>query len=197
MQFAKLDFLKNSRLAMGLALLIIALSAASLISKEANRTVLVWASVGDLAPGQVITPTDITPASVLLAQTAKNYLSSSAQIVGTTVISKISAGDLIPVAAISTEVDSLDKRLVPLTVEITDLPIALVRGDVIDIYAIAKKDSNSIITPELLAAGVSVEQVLERSNSGSVSVLVILNSDQVLSALNLITDSRLVIVRSF
>ena len=197
MQFAKLDFLKNSRLAMGLALLIIALSAASLISKEANRTVLVWASVGDLAPGQVITPTDITPASVLLAQTAKNYLSSSAQIVGTTVISKISAGDLIPVAAISTEVDSLDKRLVPLTVEITDLPIALVRGDVIDIYATAKKDSNSIITPELLAAGVSVEQVLERSNSGSVSVLVILNNDQVLSALNLITDSRLVIVRSF
>ena len=197
MQFAKLDFLKNSRLAMGLALLIIALSAASLISKEANRTVLVWASVGDLAPGQVIMPTDITPASVLLAQTAKNYLSSSAQIVGTTVISKISAGDLIPVAAISTEVDSLDKRLVPLTVEITDLPIALVRGDVIDIYAIAKKDSNSIITPELLAAGVSVEQVLERSNSGSVSVLVILNNDQVLSALNLITDSRLIIVRSF
>jgi flagella basal body P-ring formation protein FlgA len=197
MQFAKLDFLKNSRLAMGLALLIIALSAASLISKEANRTVLVWASVGDLAPGQVITPTDITPASVLLAQTAKNYLSSSAQIVGTTVISKISAGDLIPVAAISTEVDSSDKRLVPLTVEITDLPIALVRGDVIDIYAIAKKDSNSIITPELLAAGVSVEQVLERSNSGSVSVLVILNNDQVLSALNLITDSRLIIVRSF
>ena len=197
MQFAKLDFLKNSRLAMGLALLIIALSTASLISKEANRTVLVWASVGDLAPGQVITPTDITPASVLLAQTAKNYLSSSAQIVGTTVISKISAGDLIPVAAISTEVDSLGKRLVPLTVEITDLPIALVRGDVIDIYAIAKKDSNSIITPELLAAGVSVEQVLERSNSGSVSVLVILNNDQVLSALNLITDSRLIIVRSF
>lgn len=197
MQFAKLDFLKNSRLAMGLALLIIALSAASLISKEANRTVLVWASIGDLAPGQVIMPTDITPASVLLAQTAKNYLASSAQIVGTTVISKISAGDLIPVAAISTEVDSLDKRLVPLTVEITDLPIALVRGDVIDIYAIAKKDSNSIITPELLAAGVSVEQVLERSNSGSVSVLVILNNDQVLSALNLITDSRLVIVRSF
>ena len=197
MQFAKLDFLKNSRLAMGLALLIIALSAASLISKEANRTVLVWASIGELAPGQVIMPTDITPASVLLAQTAKNYLSSSAQIVGTTVISKISAGDLIPVAAISTEVDSLDKRLVPLTVEITDLPIALVRGDVIDIYAIAKKDSNSIITPELLAAGVSVEQVLERSNSGSVSVLVILNNDQVLSALNLITDSRLIIVRSF
>lgn len=197
MQMAKLDFLRNSRLAMGLALLIIALSAASLISKEANRTVLVWASVGELAPGQIITPTDIIPASVLLAQSAKNYFSSAAQIVGATVISRISTGDLIPVAAISNEVDSTDKRLVPLSVEITDLPIALVRGDVIDIYAIPKRDPKSIITPELLAAGVSVEQVLERSNSGSVSVLVILNSDQVISALNLITDSRLIIVRSF
>lgn len=197
MQMAKLDFLRNSRLAMGLALLIIALSAASLISKEANRTVLVWASVGELAPGQIITPTDIIPASVLLAQSAKNYFSSAAQIVGATVISRISTGDLIPVAAISNEVESTDKRLVPLSVEITDLPIALVRGDVIDIYAIPKRDSKSIITPELLAAGVSVEQVLERSNSGSVSVLVILNSDQVISALNLITDSRLIIVRSF
>ena len=197
MQMAKLDFLRNSRLAMGLALLIVALSAASLISKEANRTVLVWASVGELAPGQIITPTDIIPASVLLAQSAKNYFSSAAQIVGATVISRISTGDLIPVAAISNEVESTDKRLVPLSVEITDLPIALVRGDVIDIYAIPKRDSKSIITPELLAAGVSVEQVLERSNSGSVSVLVILNSDQVISALNLITDSRLIIVRSF
>lgn len=197
MQMAKLDFLRNSRLAMGLALLIVALSAASLISKEANRTVLVWASVGELAPGQIITPTDIIPASVLLAQSAKNYFSSAAQIVGATVISRISTGDLIPVAAISNEVDLTDKRLVPLSVEITDLPIALVRGDVIDIYAIPKRDSKSIITPELLAAGVSVEQVLERSNSGSVSVLVILNSDQVISALNLITDSRLIIVRSF
>lgn len=197
MQMAKLDFLRNSRLAMGLALLIIALSAASLISEEANRTVLVWASVGELAPGQIITPTDIIPASVLLAQSAKNYFSSAAQIVGATVITRISTGDLIPVAAISNEVDSTDKRLVPLSVEITDLPIALVRGDVIDIYAIPKRDSKSIITPELLATGVSVEQVLERSNSGSVSVLVILNTDQVISALNLITDSRLIIVRSF
>ena len=81
---------------MGLALFIVALTAASLISKEANRTVLVWASTGDLAPGQIVMQSDITPVSVLLAQSAKNYLSSSAEIVGTTVLTKISAGDLIP-----------------------------------------------------------------------------------------------------
>jgi len=196
MNISKLDILKNSRLAMGLALFIIALTAASLISKEANRTVLVWASTGELAPGQIIAQSDLTPASVLLAQSAKNYFSSSAQIVGTTVLTKISAGDLIPVAAITNELDANNQRLVPLTIEISDLPIALSRGDVIDIYAIAKTNAKESIAPTLLASAVSVEQVLERSNSGVVSVLVILENDQVISALNYLSESRLIIVRN-
>ena len=196
MNISKLDILKNSRLAMGLALFIIALTAASLISKEANRTVLVWASTGELAPGQVIEQSDLTATSVLLAQTAKNYLSSSAQIVGTTVLNKISAGDLIPVASIANDVDANNQRLVPLTIEISDLPIALSRGDVIDIYAIAKTNAKESISPTLLVSAVSIEQVLERSNSGVVSVLVILENEQVISTLNYLTDSRLILVRT-
>jgi len=196
MNISKLDILKNSRLAMGLALFIIALTAASLISKEANRTVLVWASTGELAPGQVIEQSDLTSTSALLAQSAKNYLSTSAQIVGTTVLTKISAGDLIPVAAIANEVSANNQRLVPLTIEISDLPIALSRGDVIDIYAIAKTNAKESISPTLLVSAVSVEQVLERSNSGVVSVLVILENEQVISTLNYLTDSRLILVRN-
>jgi hypothetical protein len=196
MNISKLDILKNSRLAMGLALFIIALTAASLISKEANRTVLVWASTGELAPGQVIEQSDLTSTSVLLAQSAKNYLSTSAQIIGTTVLTRISAGDLIPVAAIANEVSANNQRLVPLTIEISDLPIALSRGDVIDIYAIAKTNAKESISPTLLVSAVSVEQVLERSNSGVVSVLVILENEQVISTLNYLTDSRLILVRN-
>jgi hypothetical protein len=196
MNISKLDILKNSRLAMGLALFIISLTAASLISKEANRTVLVWASTGELAPGQIIEQSDLTPASVLLAQSAKNYLSSSAQIVGTTVLTKISAGDLIPVAAIANEADANNQRLVPFTVDNSDLPIALSRGDVIDIYAIAKSNAKESISPTLLISAASVEQVLERSNSGVVSVLVILENDQVISTLNYLSDSRIIIVRN-
>jgi hypothetical protein len=196
MNISKLDILKNSRLAMGLALFIIALTAASLISKEANRTVLVWASTGELAPGQVIEQSDLTSTTVLLAQSAKNYLSTSAQIIGTTVLTKISAGDLIPVAAIASEVSANNQRLVPLTIEISDLPIALSRGDVIDIYAIAKTNAKESISPTLLVSAVSVEQVLERSNSGVVSVLVILENEQVISTLNYLTDSRLILVRN-
>jgi len=196
MNLSKFDLLRNSRLALGFALFIIALTAANLISKEANRTVLVWASTGELAPGQIIQESDITPASVLLAQTAKNYLSASAEILGTTVLTKISAGDLIPVAAIGAGDNPVNQRFVPLTVEISDLPISLVRGDLIDIYALSKSNAKEVVAPALLASAITVEQVLERNNSGVVSVLVILDSEQVLPTLNFLTDSRLIIVRT-
>jgi hypothetical protein len=50
--------------------------------------------------------------------------------------------------------------------------------------------------PALLASAITVEQVLERNNSGVVSVLVILENEQVLPTLNFLSDSRLILVRT-
>jgi len=195
MRLTNFEIVKNSRIAMGLGLLIISLLAATLIAKEANRTVLVWATKNDLAPGELITDSDITSVSALLPESAKNYLSASAQIIGGVVLRQISAGDLIPAEAVTASSDSINSKLIPLTVELTDMPLGLSRGDVIDIYAIAKRDSK-ITTPELLAANVSVSQVLERNNSGVGSVLVILDNAQILPTLQLLSDCRIIIVRS-
>jgi len=107
MKIRNLDILKNSRLAMGLALFIIAISAGSLIAKEANRTVYVWASNGELAPGNTIASTDLKAVSVLLPESAKNYISTNAQLVGAIVMHRIGTGDLIPVDAISIESQKL------------------------------------------------------------------------------------------
>lgn len=196
MNVTKFDIFKNSRLVLGLALFIIAITSASLITKEANRSVLVWASTGELAPGQIIEQSDVTTTSVLLAQSAKNYLSANAQIIGTTVLTNIASGDLIPAAALGAGIDSTNQRLLPITVEVSDLPIALSRGDVVDLYAIKKGNTQVEFNPALLAAGVSVDQVLERNNSGVVSVLVILNNDQILPILTYLAESRLILVRA-
>jgi hypothetical protein len=192
----KFDIFKNSRLVLGLALFIITITSASLITKEANRSVLVWASTGELAPGQIIEQSDVTTASVLLAQSAKNYLSANAQIIGTTVLTNIAGGDLIPAAALGAGIDSTNQRLLPITVEVSDLPIALSRGDVVDLYAVKKGNTQVEFNPALLATGVSVDQVLERNNSGVVSVLVILNNDQILPILTYVAESRLILVRT-
>ncbi len=195
MKLSNFEIIKNSRLAMGLGLLIISLLAATLIAKEANRTVLVWATKSELAPGELITANDIMPVSALLPESAKNYLSASAQIIGGVVLRQISTGDLIPASAVSSSSDPLNTKLIPLTVELTDMPLGLGRGDIVDIYAIAKRDSK-LTTPELLAGNVSVSQVLERNNSGVGSVLVILNNSQILPTLQLLSDCRIIIVRS-
>jgi hypothetical protein len=196
MNISNLDILKNSRLAMGLALFIIAIGSGQLIAKESNRTVMVWATQGDLAPGQLISQSDIKAVSVLLPQSAKNYLSAEAEIIGALVLTHISVGDLIPTSAITSTSQVLDQRFVPLTLELTDLPVDLMRGEIIDIYAIPNRDSKSITSPQLVAESISVSSVNERNNSGKVSVLVILKSDLVMPTLAMLADSRLIIVRS-
>jgi hypothetical protein len=203
MKITDLQLLKNSRLVTGLSLFIIALLAASLIAKEANRTVYVWASATELAPGNVITQSDIKATPVLLPESAKNYLSASAQIIGAVVKFRVAAGDLIPLAAITSTAEQLDLRAVPLTVESTDLPMGLTRGEVIDIYAIPTSNSisnptsnpRSIVESTLLTERVSVSAVSERNNSGKASVVVSLPQPLITLILNHLADSRLIIVR--
>ena len=196
MKIRNLDILKNSRLAMGLALFIIAISAGSLIAKEANRTVYVWASNGELAPGNTIASTDLKAVSVLLPESAKNYISANAQLVGAIVMHRVGTGDLIPVNAISTDSQKLGQRAVPLTVEITDLPADLQRGEVIDIYAIPSTSQKSISEPELITSGITVAEASTKNNSGKALVVVNLPEDLVMRTLAFISESRLIIVRS-
>jgi hypothetical protein len=195
MKIKDLQLLKNSRLITGISLFIIAILAASLIAKEANRTVYVWASATELAPGNIITQADIKATPVLLPESAKNYLSASAQIIGTVVKSRVAVGDLIPLAAIASTLDQLTLRAVPLTIESTDLPMGLTRGEVIDIYAIPISDPRSIGEATLLTERVSVSAVSERSNSGKASVVVSLPQSLVILILSHLADSRLIIVR--
>ncbi len=199
MKIKDLQLLKNSRLVTGLSLFIIALLAATLIAKEANRTVYVWASSTELAPGNIITQADIRATSVLLPESAKNYLSASAQIIGAVVKYRVAAGDLIPLAAIAATTDQFDLRAVPLTVESTDLPMGLTRGELIDIYAIPTSNSTSnqrsIVESTLLTERVSVSAVSERNNSGKASVVVSLPQPLITLILNHLADSRLIIVR--
>lgn len=203
MKIKDLQLLKNSRLVTGISLFIIALLTASLIAKEANRTVYVWASSTELAPGNIITQADIKATPVLLPESAKNYLSASAQIIGAVVKFRVAAGDLIPLAAIAATPDQIELRAVPLTVESTDLPMGLTRGEVIDIYAIPTSNSTSnstsnprsIIESTLLTERVSVSAVSERNNSGKASVVVSLPQPLIPLILNHLADSRLIIVR--
>jgi hypothetical protein len=193
---SKVDLIKNSRLALGITLLLIALLAAGLISKEANRTVKVWAAQSNLAPGMSLTEQDLTSVSVLLPNSSKNYISSKAQIVGAIVLNSIYEGDLIPVAAIANSTMNLNQKLFPISCESNDCPENISRGDIVDIYVIPNQDSKFIDQPQLVEQNISVSNVFNDTSTGKKCVLVQLNAEQVLPVLQLISDSRAVIVKS-
>lgn len=196
MKLKHLEVLKNSRLAMGLALLFTALLAGSLIAKEANRTVYVWAANSELAPGNIVDSADIKSVAVLLPESAKNYISADAQLIGATVTHRIGLGELIPVSAITVEPDKLMQRAVPLTIEPTDLPTNLQRGEIIDLYAIPNSSQKTIAAPELIIGAVAVAEVSNSSNSGKSLVVINLPENIILNTLTYIPDTRLIIVRS-
>lgn len=196
MKLKHLEVLKNSRLAMGLALLFTALLAGSLIAKEANRTVYVWAANSELAPGNIVDLADIKSVAVLLPESAKNYISAEAQLIGATVTHRIGLGELIPVSAITVEPDKLMQRAVPLTIEPTDLPTNLQRGEIIDLYAIPNSSQKTIAAPELIIGAVAVAEVSSSSNSGKSLVVINLPESIILNTLTYIPDTRLIIVRS-
>ncbi len=196
MKLKHLEVLKNSRLAMGLALLFTALLAGSLIAKEANRTVYVWAANSELAPGNIVDLADIKSVAVLLPESAKNCISADAQLIGATVTHRIGLGELIPVSAITVEPDKLMQRAVPLTIEPTDLPTNLQRGEIIDLYAIPNSSQKTIAAPELIIGAVAVAEVSSSSNSGKSLVVINLPESIILNTLTYIPDTRLIIVRS-
>ena len=196
MSFGKIENLKNSKLVLGLSILLIAIFTAGLISKEANRTVEVWATKSNLAPGMRLSDQDLIKVSVLLPENSKNYISGQAQIIGALVVNQVNVGDLIPVASIAAVPNSLNQRHVPITTEITDSPINLQRGDVVDIYAVPTRDSKITTEVQLVGQSISLSEVLKENNSGKVSVVAIFSDDQVLPILQIMSDTRVIIVRS-
>jgi hypothetical protein len=196
MSFGKIEYLKNSKLVLGLSILLIAIFTAGLISKEANRTVEVWATKSNLAPGMRLSDQDLIKVSVLLPESSKNYISGQAQILGALVVNQVNVGDLIPVSSIAAAPNSLNQRQVPITTEITDSPINLQRGDVVDIYAVPTRDSKITTEAQLIGQSISLSEVLKENNSGKVSVVAIFSDDQVLPILQIMSDTRVIIVRS-
>lgn len=147
------------RYLLGLILIITSFISAFLISSASDRTITVWASSTDLAPGKIIEERDITPVKVRLLSNAEQYLDASVEIVGTSVVRKIGAAELIPSFALSPQVDTSLQR-VPIQVERLMSPVGLGAGDLVDIYGIPNQmASQSGVVSELILESVGIEEI--------------------------------------
>ena len=184
------------RYLLGLILIITSFISAFLISSASDRTITVWASSTDLAPGKIIEEKDITPVKVRLLSNAEQYLDASVEIVGTSVVRRIGAAELIPSFALSPQVDTSLQR-VPIQVERLMSPVGLGAGDLVDIYGIPNQmASQSGVVSELILESVGIEEIDDsaRELGGAIGITLLVPDSLISDLISTISEFNFLLV---
>lgn len=184
------------RYLLGLILIITSFISAFLISSASDRTITVWASSTDLAPGKIIEEKDITPVKVRLLSNAEQYLDASVEIVGTSVVRKIGAAELIPSFALSPQVDT-SLQPVPIQVERLMSPVGLGAGDLVDIYGIPNQmASQSGVVSELILESVGIEEIDDsaRELGGAIGITLLVPDSLVSDLISTMSEFNFLLV---
>ncbi len=184
------------RYLLGLILIITSFISAFLISSASDRTITVWASSTDLAPGKIIEEKDITPVKVRLLSNAEQYLDASVEIVGTSVVRRIGAAELIPSFALSPQVDTSLQR-VPIQVERLMSPVGLGAGDLVDIYGIPNQmASQSGVVSELILESVGIEEIDDsaRELGGAIGITLLVPDSLVSDLISTMSEFNFLLV---
>lgn len=178
----------SPRYILGIFLIILAFLSAYLITRASDRTITVWSATSNLAAGSLIEMGDLQPTQVRLLGNSSNYFTASQEIVGTLVLSPISANDLIPVGAITESVDTRITR-VPLPIARESAPAGLSRGSIVDIYAVpdASQFGNGegkSSRPKLILPAISIDAISGADKDfGSTLVVTLLVPESLVSQL--------------
>lgn len=140
----------NPRLILGVLLVVGSVAAGSATISAADRSVQVWALTRDAAAGTVLSAQDVRPARVRLFDSAPGYLDTAVSPAGRPVVRALSAGELLPAAALGSDAPGL---VVNLPVRPENAP-EVSRGQAVDVWA-GTKDCG----PRRVLASAAVQDV--------------------------------------
>jgi hypothetical protein len=169
----------DARFIIGLLLIAASAAAGALMLRDAGTTTSAWAFARDLPAGAIITPDDLT--TIAVAELPSAYASATVDIVGRRLDRAASAGELVPIAAISADAASARMRLVTFAVEPHRAPIDLRRGHVVDLWGTPEIES-VLATPVLVLSALTVADVPsidERGITATIPVTLEVPVDQV------------------
>ena len=140
------------RLTAGVFLVLVSMAVGALVITRAHTTRRVWAVSHDIAAGSTITAADIAPAKIRLTHGTQLYVPVSRldTVVGQTVNRPMSAGELLPRAALADATPAITMTL-PLT---SDQAPEIVRGQKITVWV-----STKTCQARVVVAGVTVQEV--------------------------------------
>jgi hypothetical protein len=185
----------DPRLMLGVLLVLGSVVTGSAVISAADRSVPVWALTRDVAAGTVLSGEDVRPARVRLFDSAPGYLGTAVSPAGRAVARPLSAGELLPAAAVRTTDPGL---VVNLPVRPENAP-AVDRGQAVDVWA-GTKDCG----PRRILASAAVQDVRTDDDSGALAtgtglLQVMLrvdraDADRLLAVLGVDSTIRLVVV---
>ncbi len=141
----------DTRLLIGVLLVLIAVGGGAFLLRAADRSTQVWTVRSDLAAGATVQAGDLVPASVrfVSAGLADRYLPSVNPLpAGALATRHVAAGELLPRDAVATTTPTARVE-VPLAVAAGDLPPSLHPGQPVDVWAVpsGNRDSGSASAP--------------------------------------------------
>jgi hypothetical protein len=156
----------DPRIVVGLLLVIAAVVVGAKVIGSSRQTIPIWAAAHDLAAGTVVTDADLVRAEVNLGDSVAGYLSADTTAGGRVLNRQVTAGELLPSAALAASPDG--GRLLGIGIEASDMPPGVTHGSVIDLYlmpmttgAVAARGN-----AELVAKEVTVQSVTAPSSGG-------------------------------
>lgn len=137
----------DTRLVLGVLLVLVSVLVGARVLAGADRSQLVWSTSRALAPGSVLTQADLVPAQVRLFDSAGLYLDASQPApVGYVATRGLGPGELVPSEALRLPGDDVDFRLVTVLVEVGHVPPDLTDGQQVDVWLTPSREPG--VAPE-------------------------------------------------
>lgn len=156
----------DGRLIVGVVLVLLSVVVGAKLVASSSDYDQIWAASHDLAPGSVIAKGDLVAVKVRFHDHGGGYFSASgSSLVGRTTTAPISAGQLIPVAALPAK-RAVPMRLVTVPVTKLHMPHGDLQGTQVDLYVTVKNSTDAARTPQLVLANVTVADVVNDSSLG-------------------------------
>lgn len=188
----------RARLFSAIALIIGSFLSAFVLSSLANRTELMWTARAPLIPGRVITANDIVAHRVALPEGDDHYLSVHRELAGSVVIRSVGVGELIPVIAISKDLEAIRTSSLPISVHGSDIPSDLQAGESVNLYHVGdSRLTEDIGPPRVLLYHTYVLGIDRKGQNlgGDLSLTLSVNVKNVLDVLAATASGRIVVVR--
>src|SRR3954452_22084516 len=189
------------RLVLGVLLVLGSVLVGARVVTAADATVPVWSAAGDLAAGTVLAEDDLVSVSVRLDDVAGQYLATSTRPAGRVLGRAVQAGELVPRSALE-EATGLVQLALP--VQAGYVPPSLVRGQVVDVYAVADPAVGASAQTggdvDLVVSGAPVQAVTGRgdgvlsASTTTVQVVVAVPAEDAAPVLGTIGGRGLVVV---